>query len=401
MKTQRCLNPKRALAHDEDGVRHISRSRTPMPKVSHEERLQQILLGALDENVGDTDGFDCADEWDGLPEEDDLSLSREWVHLLNKTDYARFNSVLCQLKSRKETAVHETTLRQLMQPKRLVYLPEDGTLAQLDKLQTMMPNFAEVITDLKAFVCLQAAKKPFAFQPMILLGEPGVGKSLFVSELAKIVGLPLFEQSFENASTGSTLCGTSFTWSNATPGQLLKNMANSPIANFLFFLDEIDKGVRDTRFPSPSDVLHALWEPDTAIKFQDECVHVPIDASHINWIAAANRIETIPNSILSRANVYEIELPDENQMHTIINQVYQRLRQEHQLQDCLPETLNDEVMAQLLMYAPRDMKKRLYLALARAYAANPQKTHIALHHLPKLHGDGNRTASFAMGFMTN
>ena len=65
-----------------------------------------------------------------------------------------------------------------------------------------MPNFKEVILDVQAQVVLQGRiEQALVCQPMILVGDPGTGKSHFVSELAVALGLPLFEKSFENVTT--------------------------------------------------------------------------------------------------------------------------------------------------------------------------------------------------------
>ena len=73
-------------------------------------------------------------------------------------------------------------------------------LEKLNSLAQRMPNFKEVILDVQAQVVLQGRiEQALVCQPMILVGDPGMGKSHFVSELA--LGLPLFEKSFENVTT--------------------------------------------------------------------------------------------------------------------------------------------------------------------------------------------------------
>ena len=168
---------------------------------------------------------------------------------------------------------------------------------------------------------------------------------------------------------------------------VVQRISDSDTANFLFFIDEIEKAVEDERYPSLLNVLHSLWESETARKFHDDFLELPINAAYINWIAAANSLNRIPASILSRATVYHIALPTTEQMHRMIDGFYAAYRAEYRMEHCTPAKLNDEVVRALVQESPRDAKKRLGLALARAFLANSQYAEIRLHHLPLLYGN--------------
>ncbi|WP_153064036.1 hypothetical protein [Neisseria lactamica] len=99
----------------------------------------------------------------------------------------------------------------------------------------------------------------------------------------------------------------------------------------------------------------------------------------------------IPASILSRATVYHIALPTTEQMHRMIDGFYASYRAEYRMEHCTPAKLNDEVVRALAKESPRDAKKRLGLALARAFLANSQYAEIKLHHLPLLYGNVSQT----------
>ena len=77
----------------------------------------------------------------------------------------------------------------------------------------------------------------------------------------------------------------------------------------LVVLDEVDKSGGDHRY-DPMGALYTLLERDTAASFKDEFIDLDMDASHILWIATANDESAIPEPILNRMNVYEIERPD-------------------------------------------------------------------------------------------
>ncbi|MDO4434609.1 MAG: ATP-binding protein [Alysiella sp.] len=291
-------------------------------------------------------------------------------------------------------------IERLCQAKSLVMLNK-GVLSKLDELLQQMPNFRQPIQDLKAQLLMAAhCNRPFVFKPMILGGEPGVGKSLFAYQLAQILGLPFYEESFEKATTGMILTGTSKKWSNGSAGAVAQRIAQSPVANFVFFIDEIDKSSRNAHYPSPINALHGLWEKDTAKRFQDEFLALPIDASHINWIAAANDVNKIPESILSRAHVYWIWQPDVKQMGQIAQKMYRQLRVQMKLKRCSSAKLSYDILNKLQNHSPREVQKRLEQAMGRALVeyeerikqtANHQRHTITLQlcerHFPMMYDD--------------
>ena len=63
--------------------------------------------------------------------------------------------------------------------------------------------------------------------------------------------------------------------------------------------------------------------------FKDEFIDVDIDASHILWVATANDESSIPEPILNRMNVYEIERPDADGSRKIALAVYREILDAH------------------------------------------------------------------------
>ena len=61
----------------------------------------------------------------------------------------------------------------------------------------------------------------------------------------------------------------------------------------LVILDELDKAEVSYR-GDPLNPLHNLLEPVSAREFRDESISMPIDASHVIWIATANYLGKIP-----------------------------------------------------------------------------------------------------------
>lgn len=358
---------------------------------THEET--QAMFAPVESNTLNHHGSDGSSRSNRRGIEDQPADTFPTIYLVDEEQQPSLRQLITRCGQQKEGYTHKVMLQKLMNPKKLVLFKNiEYVLEKLNSLAQKMPNFKEVILDVQAQVVLQGRiGQALVCQPMILVGNPGTGKSHFVSELAVALGLPLFEKSFENVTTGAALSGTSSKWINGAPGAVVQRMSDSDTANFLFFIDEIEKAVKDERYPSPLNVLHSLWESETARKFHDDFLELPINTAYINWIAAANSLNRIPASILSRATVYHIALPTTEQMHRMIDGFYASYRAEYRVEHCTPAKLNDEVVRALAKESPRDAKKRLGLALARAFLANSQYAEIKLHHLPLLYGNVSQT----------
>jgi ATP-dependent Lon protease len=199
--------------------------------------------------------------------------------------------------------------------------------------------------------------------PILLLGEPGVGKTHFAKELAWVLGTTYELVSLSSVTAGWILSGSSSQWTNAKPGKVAQALVNGEFANPLFVLDEIDKAGGDTRY-DPLGALYTLLEPATARRFRDEFIDIELDASRILWIATANEASAIPEPILSRMNVYAIERPDAEGARAIAANIYRDLLQRNHWK-FEPEPRAD-VISRLGELPPRHMRNVIVDAMGTA-----------------------------------
>jgi ATP-dependent Lon protease len=247
------------------------------------------------------------------------------------------------------------------------YVVKPGALAVLDSLYDACPNFAPVIDDIRKQLALAlSANQPLSFTPILLLGEPGLGKTHFAKKLAQVLGIACELISMSSLTAGWILSGASSQWNNARPGKVAETLINGEFANPLLVLDEIDKAGGDSRY-DPMGALYTLLEPDTAMRFRDEFLDLEIDASRILWIATANDASSIPEPILSRMNVYVIDRPDTEGARRIAAGIYRDLLARHGW-PFLPEPGAD-VLEVLGEVAPRIMRKALVDAMGTAKLA--------------------------------
>jgi ATP-dependent Lon protease len=112
--------------------------------------------------------------------------------------------------------------------------------------------------------------------------------------------------------------------------------------------------------------LYGLLEHDTAHAFIDEFAEVPIDASQVIWVATANDARGIPDPILNRMNVFEIEAPDEEAARKIASKLYASIRSEHEWGQRFDPDLADDVLDAMSHCAPREMRRALMTAFGNA-----------------------------------
>lgn len=254
-----------------------------------------------------------------------------------------------------------------------------AAMPDFDALAAELPNFGEVLDDLRRqlALCLETSD-PVELTPLLLLGEPGIGKTRFARRLSQLLGTGYGFVSMSSLTAGWILSGASSQWRNARAGKVFDTLVHGDYANPVMVVDEIDKASADGQY-DPLGALYGLLEPDTAAEFVDEFAEVPVDCSDIVWVATANDIGRIPDPILNRMNVYEIPPPDRDGARRIAQGLYREIRASHEWGAHFPEQLADGVADRLARCAPREMRRQLVGAFGSAKLAG--RSEIALQDL--------------------
>jgi len=238
----------------------------------------------------------------------------------------------------------------------------------LEDLRVQFPNFSQPIDVIIGNAALsRLSDASFQFQPMLLLGPPGIGKTYFASKLASRVGVSHLHVSMENVQAAWVLTGSSAVWSSAEIGRVGDCLIRATSMNPIIVLDEVDKVMRGAY--NPLAPLYSLLEAGTAKSFREEFLALDLNASHVNWILTANCARDIPAPLLTRMNVFEVPAPTHDESLVIAQQIYRDVKNASSWGIYFDEEAHPDVVEKLLAHPPRRMRSLVHDAFGRAAVA--------------------------------
>lgn len=244
-----------------------------------------------------------------------------------------------------------------------------SALPAMDALFDELPNFTTVLEDIRKHLALCIdSNDSIELPPMLLLGDPGIGKTHFARKISQLLGTGFGFVPMSSLTAGWVLSGASSQWKNAKPGKVFDTFLNGDYANPVIVVDEIDKASAEGQY-DPLGALYELLESETATRFVDEFVELPIDASGAVWLATANDAGRIPEPLLSRLSVYEIDPPDAEGAARIATSIYREIRNSHDWGRPFPETLAAPALEKLAAMPPREMRRAIHSAFGNAKLA--------------------------------
>jgi len=264
-------------------------------------------------------------------------------------------------KERKKAMLNECKQRGAGRPYAVVADPEELCNSLLEDY----PNFAPAIERIRLDIALSKAQNKLRIRPILLEGPPGVGKTMFASDLASRLKSGFETIHMETAQSNAELSGTADYWSNAKAGKLFSALVNGKTANPVILVDEIDK-VSDSAHFNPADSLYGLLEEGTAKVWEDMSMPgLRLDTTGVIWLLTANDPSKIAEPLLTRLTRVSIGAPTQAQSLLIAKRIYRSLLSKFASWEFELE-LPDSVAEMLLGIQPREMQREIEDALAKA-----------------------------------
>ncbi|OAS22526.1 hypothetical protein [Methylobacterium platani] len=189
--------------------------------------------------------------------------------------------------------------------------PQDRR-ALVEEAAAAAPHARRFFQDL---VALQDGREHWATPPVLVIGDPGGGKSTALDALYRGCRLHVERYACDGSSDASA-AGTPRRYSSGEVALPLRACLTSGHANPVVVWEEVNRAGGHTRGFGGSlrDALTSLLEPANSCRYRDPYLEADVDISHVIHAATANSTDGIAPQVLDRLRVLRFPLPGPEHM---------------------------------------------------------------------------------------
>ncbi len=167
-------------------------------------------------------------------------------------------------------------------------------------------------------------------RPLLLVGDPGSGKSRFARRPRRGIGLSVWRED-ASRSDGAVFGGTDARWYSSEPCHPFLAIGQGKHANPMVLLDEIEKAGTRSDYGRLWDCLLGFLEPETNCRYPDPALQVALDLSQVSYVATANSFDPLPSPIRDRFRVIAFPKPAASDVDALLPAIIADLARERGL----------------------------------------------------------------------
>lgn len=251
-------------------------------------------------------------------------------------------------------------------PKKTLYYANKNTTSSLSSLAKSFPNFQRVIDQVIAACQVSVlTNTPLSLPAINLQGQPGIGKTQFISALAKALQLEFFTINAAAMTGRFELCGDP-QYGDSDLGAIGRIMCfEAKSFQPTILIDELCMA-KDNPQDSIIQPLYSFFEREQRKSFKESFLNLELDLSGTIIFTTTNDFELLKTALKSRLVNMEIEPPTPGHMKAITQNMYKDCLIDMKLKQYFDDKLSPALLSTLCQLPPRSVIEKLGLAIGKA-----------------------------------
>lgn len=156
---------------------------------------------------------------------------------------------------------------------------------------------------------VRAGLKHCGFNPVIIHGDPGIGKTHYARHLADAAGVPVLVMDGASMLSVFQVSGVERGWASGSASPLVRQIASTGVANPIVIIDEIEKVGVGGVAGSPQNALLGMVDRASSQAWRCPYTELVIDLSRVSWVFTANEVAAVSQPLKDRCQVIRADSP--------------------------------------------------------------------------------------------